>query len=316
MQAWVTSEDHSLRLAEVEEPRPADDELLVEVVATSLNRGEVRLIDARSAGFIPGLDVAGIVSKEAADGSGPPVGSRVIGITGKRCGGWARRAALSTACTAKIPDELAWTDAAALPTAGMTALRALSSAGSLLGCRALVTGVTGGVGRLTAQLAIRAGAIVAGTVRSAERADTLRGIALADIFVGNSAVGRFDLIVDTLGGEALTHAFEIIDAGGVIATVGGQPGFDAPRQLAIVPAGWFATHPGARLIALNVLWETVRHGTGVKDLKAISTLAARGELDPGVTRLLKWEELAYGVQQFRAGRLRGKCVVRFDAQRN
>src|SRR5215471_14335637 len=63
-----------MTLREVAEPQPQRNEALVEVGAFSLNRGELRSIRNNGEGWIPGQDIAGIVLKQAADGSGPPVG--------------------------------------------------------------------------------------------------------------------------------------------------------------------------------------------------------------------------------------------------
>ncbi|RVD05465.1 oxidoreductase, partial [Mesorhizobium sp. M7A.F.Ca.ET.027.02.1.1] len=66
-----------LSISELAEPQPASNEALVSVHATSLNRGELRLLSIRPNGWIPGQDIAGIVERAAADGSGPAVGARV-----------------------------------------------------------------------------------------------------------------------------------------------------------------------------------------------------------------------------------------------
>src|SRR5437588_1553254 len=73
-------------LQEVEEPVPAAGEALLEVKAASINRGELNLLPNRP-GWRPGQDVAGVVVKAAADGDGPPEGSRVVAAVDQ--GGWA-----------------------------------------------------------------------------------------------------------------------------------------------------------------------------------------------------------------------------------
>ena len=81
MRALVSTPDGPApaEIREVEEPSPAPNELLLEVRAASLNRGELRLLPNRP-GWRPGQDVAGVVARAAADGSGPPEGTRVAGI--------------------------------------------------------------------------------------------------------------------------------------------------------------------------------------------------------------------------------------------
>jgi len=72
MRALVMSPDcpTGLTLAEVNEPQPLANEALVCAHATSLNRGELRLVTIRPEGWIPGQDIAGVVERAAADGSG------------------------------------------------------------------------------------------------------------------------------------------------------------------------------------------------------------------------------------------------------
>src|SRR5579884_2339024 len=81
-----------IELREVAEPQAADHEAIVEVRAFSLNRGELALLSMRPEGWRPGQDIAGIVVKRAADGSGPDVGTRIVGLAEQ--GGWAQRVAL------------------------------------------------------------------------------------------------------------------------------------------------------------------------------------------------------------------------------
>jgi NADPH:quinone reductase-like Zn-dependent oxidoreductase len=149
---------HGIRLGETAEPEAAPDQALVAVHAVSLNFGEVTYVGRRVPGDVPGWDAAGIVLEPAADGSGPPAGARVV--TFGWGGGWAQLRAVDTAELAVLPDDLSFAEAAALPVAGVTALRALRRLGSVLGKRVLVTGASGGVGGFAVQLAERAGAHV------------------------------------------------------------------------------------------------------------------------------------------------------------
>ena len=107
MRALVMSPDSpsGLRLAEVDQPRPLANEALVSVHATSLNRGELRLLAIRPDGWIPGQDVVGVVERAAADGSGPAVGTRVVALVDEA--GWAERVAVPTDRLAVIPTRSA-----------------------------------------------------------------------------------------------------------------------------------------------------------------------------------------------------------------
>src|SRR5690349_19203279 len=119
-----------LALREASASQTLPNEALVRVEAISLNRGEVRMSQSAEAGWRPGWDLAGVVEQTAADGSGPPAGSRVVGFM--RRGGWARYVAVPSSSVAVIPDAVSFAQAATLPVAGLTAYHALRKGGLLL----------------------------------------------------------------------------------------------------------------------------------------------------------------------------------------
>src|SRR5215469_15444434 len=162
-----------VEIRDVPEPQPAANEALVEVRAFSLNRGELRLFQVRPEGWRPGQDISGVVVKPAADGSGPPPGTRVVALTDNA--GWAEHAAVPSHRMAALPDNAGFEEAAALPVAGLTALRTLRHGAPLLGKRVLITGAAGGVGHMAVQIAARSGARVIAVVGGPERGRHLRG---------------------------------------------------------------------------------------------------------------------------------------------
>ena len=172
-----------LVLRAVPDPVPDRGEAVVRVRAISLNRGEVRRSTMAAAGWRPGWDLAGHVERAAADGSGPQVGARVVGLLPE--GAWAERVAVPTHALAELPEKVTFSQAATFPVAGLTALHALAKNGPLLGRRVLVTGATGGVGDFAVQLARLAGAHVTASARRADQVAALRQLGAHEVTVGD-----------------------------------------------------------------------------------------------------------------------------------
>ena len=95
-----------VELRELPEPQPARNEALVAVRAFSLNRGELRSLVNNEEGWVPGQDVGGVVLQQAADGSGPAAGSRVVALMDEF--GWAERAAVPSHRMAVLPDTVSF----------------------------------------------------------------------------------------------------------------------------------------------------------------------------------------------------------------
>jgi NADPH:quinone reductase len=260
---------------EVPEPEPAANEALVAVHAFSLNRGEMRLFQARPEGWRPGQDTAGVVLRQAADGSGPAAGTRVVCLTDWE--GWAERAAVPSHRMAILPDTVSFADAASLPVAGLTALRTLRQGAPLLGKRVLITGAAGGVGNLAVQLAARSGAQVTAVVGSAERAKVLDGLGATEIVTSiDAAEGRFELILEAAGGASLTAAIERIEAKGVVVIYGNSSGEATPLDFRM-----FGDHQNARLQGFHYFTSEPEEKFG-PDLALLVSLVADGSLKPRV----------------------------------
>lgn len=212
-----------LALTDAPEPAPLSSQALVAVKAISLNLGEVKRARRSAPGTLLGWDVAGEVLEQAADGSGPAAGTRVVGVM--NTGAWAERAAIETAWMAPLPDSVSFETAATLPVAGLTALYALEQAGQLLGRRVLVTGASGGVGQYAVQLAKLSGATVTALVRRAETVDALRAIGADHVIVdedGKAAVENspYHCILDSVGGAVLADCLNLVARGGTLVSYG------------------------------------------------------------------------------------------------
>ena len=151
----------------------------------------------------------------------------------------ARRAMRSPRCRTRVTDA----QAATLPVAGLTALHALRQGGLLLGRKVLVDGATGGVGHLAVQLAATAGAEVYGHVRRAEQAAMIREwcgdrvIVAADLRAAASS-GPYHLILDSIGGSALSAALTMLQPNGTCVHFRRLRGADDDiRERRVLPPG-------------------------------------------------------------------------------
>ncbi|TGP23551.1 MULTISPECIES: zinc-binding dehydrogenase [unclassified Mesorhizobium] len=302
MLALAISSDspNRLKLTRIDEPQLCPDEALVAVHATSLNRGELRLLGIRPDGWIPGQDIVGIVERAAADGSGPAAGTRVAALVDQA--GWAERAAVPTDRLAILPDEVSFAPAATLPVAGTTALRTLRHGGDLAGQRLLITGASGAVGRFQIQVAREQRASVT-AVAASRHGEDLHALGAKHVVESiELAEGPFSLITESVGGQSLADAIERVAPGGTIVMFGSSSGELTPvgfRQF--VPG-----HEGARL--QTFAYYTSGSAIGA-DIAWLLGLVAAGRLETRVALTTPWTEIGQALDALRQRSLSGKAVL-------
>lgn len=310
MQALVAAGDApgGVRLEEVDQGGPRDDEALVEVRAVSLNRGEVRKLSDLPAGTVPGWDVAGTVAEAARDGSGPEPGARVVGLV--ESGAWAERVAVPTVQLAALPEEVSFAAAATLPVAGLTAYRALALGGWLVGQRVLVTGASGGVGRIAVQLARVGGAEVTALAGSTRRLTGLDALGAEVVMELQPEGEAFDLVLESVGGATLATVLARVAPGGLVVSFGNSAGDTTTFNARTL----YGRATAARLYGFLVFEELARTRSGARDLRVLAELVAAGRLDPQVALEVGWGDAERAIQALQDRQVAGKAVLHLDGR--
>ncbi|HEY6692889.1 MAG TPA: zinc-binding dehydrogenase [Solirubrobacteraceae bacterium] len=266
-------------LRDVAAPEPGPDELLVEVHAAGINRGELTLVQIRE-DFRPGQEVAGVVA------AGPRKGERVVGLA--EWHGWAQYAAVPEHRLVALPDGIDYATAAALPMAGATALNLIRLGGDMLGRNVLVTGASGGVGSIAVQLARLAGANV--TAVSA---------------VGEDAPEGQHVILEGVGGASLDHAVAKVAAGGLILVFG-----NSSKERSTIDFRDFTGRDGARLRAF---YSAAYEHKAADNLRTLLGLVTDGRLQVQIGLETPLTDVNDALDALAARQVHGKAILRVAA---
>jgi NADPH:quinone reductase-like Zn-dependent oxidoreductase len=219
-----------LKFGEMPDPVAASGEVVVDIVAASVNGADWKVREGKSSQlsrfpYILGRDFSGVVSAVGEGVSDLRVGDEVFGVceVGQE-GAYAEKIAVKAAIVARKPDRLSHVDAAALALAGLTAICAIEDTIKLkAGETILIQGGAGGVASFAIQLAKHLGARVI-TTASAANHDYLRKIGADEIIDYNAVdftkvVKDCDAVFDTVGGDVAQRSFAVLKPGGRAAFI-------------------------------------------------------------------------------------------------
>jgi NADPH:quinone reductase len=236
-----------------------------------------------------------VVAEAAHDQSGPQVGARVVALAQ---GAFAERIAVDVDSVAEVPRSVDLAEAAALPVAGLAALRALRAAGPLLGRRVLITGASGGVGGLAVQLAAHAGAHVVASVGSVARGRGLAERGADEVVVGLDGLDRpVDVVLENVGGPQLVAAWRLLAPGGSLQSIGWASG-----EPAVFPP--YSTIGPAKSIS-----SFLNEGDASEDLLTLVGMLADRSLTVEIGWRGPWEQFTEAVETIQGRRLTGKAVL-------
>ena len=306
-----------LRLEEIDQPRPRQNEALVHLRAAALNHRDLFITQGLYANMrLPctlGADGTGlcddrevVIDPTIGWGADERVWSEEATILGMPCDGtFAQSIVVPAQNVHPKPEHLSFEEAAALPLAGVTAYRALFSRGRLQsGETILITGIGGGVQTCALLFAHAAGAQIAVTSSSEEKLERARSLgANAGVSYKDAdwhrklrkECGAFDIVLDSAGGDSFAKGLTLLRRGGRAVTYGGTAG-DA--TLRVYPIFWNQ---------LNVL------GTSMgspKDFAAMLDFVSRHGIVPIVDRVYDMAEIGEAMQRMSEAEQFGKIVVR------
>ena len=304
----------------VDEPVPADDEVLVRVQSAAVNpldwhymRGSPYIMRLGSGIGAPkdprlGVDYAGIVEAVGSDVTEFAPGDTVFG---GRNGAFAEYLVVpEDRGIARIPPAVSFEEAAAVPIAALTAIQAVRDKAKVqAGDKVLINGASGGVGTYAVHIAKALGAEVHGvcSTRNVELVRSLGADRVWDYKKENYTESdeQYDVIVDMVGNHSIGANLEVMKSDGRFVRVGGPKG------------DWFAPLKGPLGIVLKspfVSQELIVFVARInqEDLRVLADLMADGKVRSVIDRRFRLDQLAEAIRYSESGRARGKIIIQVD----
>lgn len=297
------------------EPEPTGDQVVVAVETAGLNMADWHIMTGlpRVARIAFGLrvphesglgtDLAGTVVAVGPAVTGLQIGDRVLGAAEVA---FADRALSRERRLAVLPAHVSADAAAAVPMAGTTALHALRTGRVGAGSRLLVLGAGGGVGSLTVQLAVRAGAQVTAAT-TPDKQDLLRELgahAVVDRTRPETLGTGYDAVVVTGGLTPLRRLRALLAPRGTLVLVGGEGGGTVLGGGLRLQARAAALDPFVRQRLRSVVARE-----NAEDLATLRDALAEGALTPAIERRYPLEDVATAIDHLVTGRARGKLLL-------
>ena len=292
-----------MKLENVARPEPAEDEVLIRVVAASMNPVDVAIRKGYFAklvgGFplIPGMDAAGVVEKVGNKMTKYKTGDPVFAFfTLEGEGGYAEFVTAKEDELAPKPGTVSFAQAGGAGAAGATAWEALVDTANLrAGQTVLIHGGSGGVGHLAIQIAKARGAKVFATASTANQ-EFLRQMG-ADVAIDytrakfEEVAKDVDVVLDTVGRDTLERSYGVVKRGGIIVSI-----VDEPKP--------------AALEAHGIRGVTLRCTPKAGVLEELSKLMEAKKFTPLVSQSFQLADVVQAQSQIATGHTRGKIVLK------
>ncbi|MEX2696564.1 NADP-dependent oxidoreductase [Rhizobium mongolense] len=317
----------TLRLADMPAPELRDDDVLVEIHATSVNPldskvrdGEFKLFLPYRPPFILGHDVAGIVTRVGPRVSRFRVGDQVYARPrDHRVGTFAEFIAINEADVALKPKNLSMEEAGSIPLVGLTAWQVLVETARLKpGQKVFIQAGSGGVGIFAIQLAKHLGATVA-TTTSTKNVELVKSLG-ADVVIDykkqdfEKILSGYDLVINSQDKKTLDKSLGVLKPGGLVISISGPPDPEFAKRLGLnlflrLVIRLLSRSVRKKAKSLGIRYSFLLMRAQGQQLSAIASLIESGVIRPVVDQVFPFEKTGDALAYVETGRASGKVVV-------
>ncbi len=297
-----------VKVTDIDKPTINNDQVLVEVHASSLNPFDTMVRTGYLKEAVPlqlpvtlGGDIAGIISEIGENVENLSVGDKVYGqanVVAGNSGALAEYAATSYKQVAKMPESLDFEQAASLPLVGVSAWQAIVSHINLQsGQKILINGGSGGIGTVAIQIAKHLGAYVAATAAD-DGLEYVKELGADEVIDYKSQdfseiLRDYDAVFDTAGGDSLDKILTILKPGGIAVSMAGQPNEDKAKELQVTAIGQ-STH------------------VTTEALTSLKELIESGVVTPHVDKVFNLDDISEAFTVRESGKVKGKVVIKIS----
>jgi alcohol dehydrogenase len=317
-----------LRAADVPEPVLRDDEVLVQVHATSVNpldfkirNGDFKLFMPARPPFALGHDVAGVVVRVVARVRHFKLGDEVYASPDDfQVGTFAEYVPVKETSLAIKPKKISMEEAASLPLVALTAWQILVERAKVrAGQKVFIQAGSGGVGTIAIQLAKYLGAKVATTTSTAnvKWVKSLGADAVVDYKQTDfeTVLSGYDVVLNSQGSATLAKSFNVLQSGGQVISISGPPDaeFAEAQQLAwpfkqLMRALSFSARRKAK--SRNASYSFLFMKASGDQLRQIAALVESGAIRPIVDKVFPFASTNEALAYVESGRAKGKVVIK------
>lgn len=291
-----------IELVDIEKPIASEGQVLIEVHASSINPIETKIREGQyPVEHLPitlGGDVAGVVVAVGLGVSTLVGGDKVYGqatVLNGGSGAYAEFASASIGTIAKMPGNASFTEAAALPLVGVSALQALTQhIGLQQGQKIFIHGGAGGIGSIAIQIARHLGAYIA-TTATGDGIEFVRGLGADEVIDYKTQnfqeiLHNYDAVFDLVGGDDFFNALHVLKRGGIGVSMAGHVDETTMQSLGVTAISQFTQ------VTTEMLTQLAR-------------LVEEGVVTPQVDTVYPFEQIQEAFAARESGRVKGKVVL-------